>query len=209
MSDTRRLWRRRRRRSAAAPRDRDGPRCSAPRGSGRSSARAPTQCIGTPDADLSRAELREKTGCVDRRPRRLDRGLARRGLRRHGPVRLGQVDARAHADPADRADRGHDRDRRPRRDGGGRRPSCASCAGTPSRWCSSTSACSRTGRVIDNVAFGLEIQGVPKPQRLAQASEVLAARRARGRRQLSSPTSSRAGCSSASAWRAPSRSTRS
>src|SRR5581483_11018675 len=50
-----------------------------------------------------------------RRPRRLVRGLAARGVRRHGPLGLGKVDARADAHPAHRADGGTDRDRRPRR----------------------------------------------------------------------------------------------
>ena len=61
--------------------------------------------IGTPDAELSRAELREKTGCV----------VAVRDVSIEvwpgevfvvmGLSGLGQVHARPHADPADRADR--------------------------------------------------------------------------------------------------------
>ena len=118
---------------------------SGPRASGRSSAATPTKVIGTPDADLSRAELREQDGLRRRRARRLVRGLARRGVRRHGPLGLGQVDARAHADPADRADRRRDRDRRPGRHGGRHAPSCAAAARHRRRWSSSTSGCSPTG----------------------------------------------------------------
>ena len=47
-----------------------------------------------------------------RGPRRLVRGRARRGLRRDGPVGLGQVDAGADDQPAPRPDRGTDPDRR-------------------------------------------------------------------------------------------------
>ena len=68
------------------------------------SARA-TSVIGTPDAELSRAELREKTGSTVAVRDVSLRHLARRGVRRHGPLGLGQVDAGAHADPPDRADR--------------------------------------------------------------------------------------------------------
>ena len=76
---------------------------------------------------------------------RLLRRRARRGLRGDGPLRLRQVDAGALPDPADRADLRHGPHRRRRRD---RRlgASCASCDATTCRWCSSTSACCRTGR---------------------------------------------------------------
>ncbi len=43
--------------------------------------------IGTPDADLPRDELRQKTGCDDRPSATSRSTSARRGLRRHGPVR--------------------------------------------------------------------------------------------------------------------------
>ena len=76
-----------------------------PAESGRSSAGTPSKVIGTPDAELSARRAAREDRLRRRRPRRLVRGLARRGVRRHGPLRLGQVDARAHADPADRADR--------------------------------------------------------------------------------------------------------
>ncbi len=73
---------------------------------------------GSPDAELlALGAARAKTGLRRRRPRRLARGLARRGVRRDGALRLGQVDARAHADPADRADRRARSDRRARRHG--------------------------------------------------------------------------------------------
>ena len=83
-------------------------------------------------------------GVRRRGARRLVRGLAGRGVRRHGPVRLGQVDARPDADPPDRADRGRDLDRGPGRDRRRRGRSSASSAVTTSRWSSSTSGCSRT-----------------------------------------------------------------
>ena len=101
--------------------------------------------VGTPDAELSRAELRQKTGCI----------AAVRDVSIEifpgevfvvmGLSGLGQVDAGAHADPPDRADRRQDHDHRPRRHAGQRRASCASCAATRSRWSSSTSGCSPTG----------------------------------------------------------------
>ena len=82
-----------------------------------------------------------------RRQGRLLRGRPRRGVRRDGPVRLGQVDAGPAAHPADRAHgrapstmNGEDDHRRVRE------PSCASSAATRCRWCSSTSACCRTAR---------------------------------------------------------------
>ena len=53
-------------------------------------------------------------------------------------------------------------------------------------------------RVIDNVAFGLEIQGVPKAERLAQGGRRAHASSGSRTRPTSSPTSSRAACSSAS-----------
>ena len=62
--------------------------------------------------------------------------------------------------------------------------------------------------VIENVAFGLEIQGVPKHERLERAADVL---RLVGLEDVAarSPTSCRAACSSASGSRARSPSTRS
>ena len=62
-------------------------------------------------------------------------------------------------------------------------------------------------RVIDNVAFGLEIQGVSKAERLGARQRDAHASSASRTRPTSSPTSSRAACSSASGWRARSRST--
>ena len=63
-------------------------------------------------------------------------------------------------------------------------------------------------RVIDNVAFGLEVQGKPKAERLARAARGAATSSGSRTPRTSSPTSSRAACSSASGSRARSRSTR-
>ena len=63
-------------------------------------------------------------------------------------------------------------------------------------------------RVIDNVAFGLEIQGVPKGERLARARDRCSGVVGLEDVENRSPTSSRAGCSSASASRARSSATR-
>ena len=102
--------------------------------------------IGTPDADLSRAELKAKTGCVAGVKDVSFDVAPGRGLRGDGPVRLRQVDAGALPDPADRADGRHRRDRRRRRRPAPPSRSCATCAATTCRWCSSTSVCCRTGR---------------------------------------------------------------
>ena len=131
------------------------------------------QIIGTPDAELPRAELREKTGCVAAVRDVSFEVWPGRGLRRDGPLRLGQVDARAHADPADRADRGPDRDRRPGRDRRRAAPSCAQLRRHTSSMVFQHFGLLAHRRVIDNVAFGLEVQGVPKAKRLARAAEVL------------------------------------
>ena len=63
-------------------------------------------------------------------------------------------------------------------------------------------------RVIDNVAFGLEIQGVPKAERLAKVARDPRASSGSRTSRTRSPTSSPAACSSASASRAPSSATR-
>ena len=134
--------------------------------------------IGTPDADLSRAELREKTGCVvavrdvsiDVWPGEV---FVVMGLSGSGKSTLVRTLIRLIEPTAGKITiGGQDVTRR------GRRRSCASCAATGSRWCSSTSACSPTARVIDNVAFGLEIQGVSKAERLAARQRDARARRA-------------------------------
>ena len=57
-------------------------------------------------------------------------------------------------------------------------------------------------RVIDNVAFGLEIQGVPKARAARTRARRCSSSSASRTSRTSSPTSSRAACSSASASRA-------
>ncbi len=56
-------------------------------------------------------------------------------------------------------------------------------------------------RIVENVGFGLEIQGIEKAARETKANEVLEVVGLGGWGD-SYPMSSRAGCSSASAWRA-------
>ncbi len=100
--------------------------------------------IGTPDADLSRAELREKTGTVvavrdisiDVWPGEV---FVVMGLSGSGKSTLVRTLIRLIEPTA-----GHDQDLRPGRDRAPTPARCASCAATGSRWSSSTSACSRT-----------------------------------------------------------------
>ncbi len=68
-----------------------------------------------------------------------------RGLRGHGALGLGQVDARADDQPAARPDGRPGPDRRRGRPARSTTSASARSAGTRSAWCSSTSACSRTG----------------------------------------------------------------
>ena len=63
-------------------------------------------------------------------------------------------------------------------------------------------------RVIDNVAFGLEIRGVAEAGAARQGARDAAPRRARGRGELVPRPALRAACSSASAWRVRSSATR-
>ncbi len=62
-------------------------------------------------------------------------------------------------------------------------------------------------RVIDNVAFGLEIRGMAKDERNVRARELLAARRTRGRREAVPGSALGRACSSGSESRGRSRRT--
>ena len=134
-----------------------------------------------------------------RHPRRLLRRRPRRGLRGDGPVRLGQVDPGPAAHPADRADR---RQGRAVRRGDHRDVRVATCS-TPgaarSRWSSSTSACCRTARSsttsrsASRCAARTRASAATGPRRWSTWSGSAATR-------TTSPTSSPAACSSASAW---------
>ena len=102
--------------------------------------------IGTPDADLPRAELREKTGCVAAvRDVSIDvwpgEVFVVMGLSGSGKSTLVRTLIRL-IEPTAGTVRigGQDVTRL------GRRAGCASCAATRCRWCSSTSACSPTAR---------------------------------------------------------------
>src|SRR3954468_6833527 len=128
--------------------------------------------IGTPDADLSRAELREKTGCVaavrdvsfDVWPGEV---FVVMGLSGSGKSTLVRTLIRLIEPSAGRIEiDGHD-----------------VTAATPKelrdlRRHTSSMVFQHFGllahrRVIDNVAFGLEVQGVPKAERLERAAKVL------------------------------------
>ena len=141
-------------------------------------------------------------GSRPRHPRRLLRRRARRGVRGDGPVRVGQVDAGAPADPADRADRRHGRSSTARTSPRCTTRRCSRPAARRSRWCSSTSACSRTARSSTTSRSGSRSaardvrSAATGPRRWWTSSDSRATR-------TTSPTSSPAGCSSGSAWRAP------
>ena len=97
-----------------------------------------------PTQSCSRAELRAKTGCVAAvRDVSLEvwpgEVFVVMGLSGSGKSTLVRTLIRLIEPTA-----GDDRDRGPGRDARQARRSCASCAATPSRWSSSTSACSRT-----------------------------------------------------------------
>ncbi len=109
--------------------------------SGRDGARR-SQKLGT--AAVIDAELRRSPG---------------RDLRRHGPLRLGQVDPHPHAQRPARADRGHCHDRRRRHHRHRRRRECARRAARVSMVFQHFALLPHR-TVLDNAAYGLEIQGV-------------------------------------------------
>ncbi len=139
---------------------------------GRSSGRGADKIIGTPDADLSRADLKEKTGCVVGVKDVVLRGRPRRGVRGDGPVGLRQVHPGAVPHPADRADGRHRR----------RSPAATSPAPTTPAARPAAQAGldgvpalrpAAAPQVIDNVAYGLEIRGMGKKERRAKAGEIV------------------------------------
>ena len=121
----------------------------------------------------TRQELKEQTGCVAAVSRPELRRGPRRGVRRHGPVRVRQVHAGALPDPADRAHGGRGRLRGRGHPALQTRSRCASCAGTSSRWSSSTSGCCRTAGSSTTSSYGLEIRGIGKAERTKRAAEVI------------------------------------
>ena len=163
--------------------------------------------VGTSDADLPRSELYEKTGCtlavrdvsIEIHPGEMfvvmglsgsgKSTLARTLIRliepSAGTISIAGQDVMAADSGAARAAPAHGLD------------------GLPA-----FRAARRTARVVDNVAYGLEIQGAPKRGAPARAEQMLSWSGSRTPR-ITSPTSSRAACSSGWGWRARSRSTRS
>ena len=163
--------------------------------------------IGTPDADLPRAELREKTGCVAAvRDVSLEvwpgEVFVVMGLSGSGKSTLVRTLIRLIEPTAGQIEiAGRGRDRRD----AGRAARAAPphvVDGLPALRPARPPARDRQRRVRPRGAGGAE------GERLARAARDARARRARGRRRTSSPTSSRAGCSSASGSRGRSRSTR-
>ena len=188
--------------------DRSGPPLVEAKGVWKIFGPRPDRIIGTPDAELPRAELREKTGCTiavrdvsleiwpsevfvvmglsGSGKSTLVRTLIRLIEPTAGEIRITGADVMG-ADPTELREL--------------RRHKVSMVFQHFGLLAHRT--------VIENVAFGLEIQGAPKPERLARAADVLHARRARGRGDAASRISSPAACSSASASPARSPSTRS
>ena len=120
-----------------------------------------------------RKELQEKTGhVVGIRDVSFDVAPGR-GLRGHGALRLRQVDAGAPAQPADRADRREGDPLRRRHHRHVRQGAARHRGASGSRWCSSTSVCCPHRKVIDNVAFGLEVRGEGRTDRRNRAQEMV------------------------------------
>ena len=143
----------------------------------------------------------------DRRPRRLVRRRARRGLRRHGPVRQRQVDAHALPHPAHRAD-------------AARSCSTARTSGRPTQAKLRELRRQRFSDGLPALRPAAPPQGHRQrrlrprdPRRVARrdgcagAREMLDLVGLERPRRTATPTSSRAACSSASAWPGRSRST--
>ena len=133
----------------------------------------PERIVGSPMADLSRAELRERTGCLaavrdvsfDVRAGEVFVVMGLSGSGKSTLVRCltrlieptsGQI--RINGEAVREMSPKRLRDLRRHR----------------SRWCSSTSDSCRTGRWWTTSAYGLEIQGVGKAERHERAGEVLA-----------------------------------
>ena len=162
--------------------------------------------LGTPDADLPRDELRRKTGSTiglrdvsfDVQPGEV---FVVMGLSGSGKSTLVRCMTRLIEPTAGEVLLDGDDIRKADQDAPARAsPRIASA------WSSSTSACSPIGKVIDNVAFGLEIRGEREGgARRARPRDDRPRRSDRPRRQLPGPALA-AACSSGSAWLAPSRS---